>query len=118
MTHQIRFIRTKVAEDFTLFPRSMEWLQTNVGALISREKSQDPNGRWHDQFWADCSNWDTVKAEYLELTDDHYPYDGIEIAKGEGWCILSASGWQLDADSAVFLLDDELLAVQFKLAVL
>jgi hypothetical protein len=116
--YQIKFVRHKVAEDFSLLPRSLEWLETNVGDLINREHSCDPKGRWHDQFWANCKNWDTVHTEYLELTNDHYPYDGIEIIKGEGWCILRAEGWQLDASSIVFFLEDELLAIAFKLAVL
>jgi hypothetical protein len=91
---------------------AVEWLQEHIGDIDRTVKATSDKGRWVGFPWHRPALWKESILAYQELTGDIRELDAITIWYGSGWTVL------VTEYETIFLIDNDALAVQFKLAVL
>jgi hypothetical protein len=104
----------------------LNWLCDNVGEVIHTREAYNPAGYWGDEPWANVEHWAQNLADGSALRGDLGHMDGIDLCGGTGWTIIQTKQVKLDSNGmsrttefkTTIIIDDELLAIQFKLSVL
>jgi hypothetical protein len=103
-----------------------DWLSDNVGEVIHIREAYNPCGNWGGEAFAHHLHWAQNLADANALLGDLSYMDGIDLYGGLGWTILQTKQLKLDSNGitrttefkTTIIIDDNLLALQFKLAVL
>ncbi len=104
----------------------LDWLSDNVGEMIHSREAYNPLGLWGNEKWAIAKHWGQNLIDASALLGDLGYMDGIDLYSGLGWTILQTKEAKLDSNcvsrttefKTTIIIDDDLLAIQFKLSVL
>jgi hypothetical protein len=90
---------------------SQIWLEEHVGEVINHA-----NARFVD---LERQRWLDMVGDYVLMTGDKTPKSLIKIVTGQGWRVAcSAPYFEADPFIVYYEIEDELVAVQFRLACL
>jgi hypothetical protein len=102
----------------------IDWLNEYIGPQLSKYDTFNPKGYWKKHVVGGSKYWLSVKKRFRALTGDTRKFDAIDIVTGDGWYVITTIHVKFEnrGDTSMFettiMIDDDLLALQFKLAVL
>jgi hypothetical protein len=102
------------------------WLRNNLGPDISKSDGIRPESIYIERCWSDRDEWSKLVTTYRALTGDHDLCDSITIDYGIGWSLISTTCYSVASKAGVnkaeykyfVVIDDDTIAVQFKLSVM
>jgi hypothetical protein len=105
---------------------SQLWLMAHVGSVLDHTTVTRPGSIYAELIWTPIYEWQEKFAEFKTITSDPTLKDKINIIYGDGWRIASSitlepsfkKGSMAGDTEFWFVIDNDTLAVQFKLAVM
>jgi hypothetical protein len=102
------------------------WLEANVGSTIDNIAKIRPNSSYVNTIWSPVYEWQDLSTEFKKITGDLTLKDRISITYGAGWTMATSFAYEqsfktgsMPGDSELWIvIDDDALAVQFKLVVM
>jgi hypothetical protein len=101
----------------------IDWLIENIGPEHGGRSGFRPEGIYIKDFWSTIDDWAILGTEFSNLTNNHQSHDSIQGIYGTGWKFILTSCYQRagyrQAEYQFFIIiDDDMDALQFKLAML
>jgi len=108
-----------------LSKRAGDWFIEYCPDPYFKEKAIRPNSYFPSGRWSTEAHWNTTKNFMHEITGDGREYDCIFMTIGTGWAWVAVIEYTMEYNlnteaiyKHIFRIDDETLAIQFKLAVM
>jgi hypothetical protein len=104
---------------------TLNWLLANCGELDADNRAFRPESYIARKDWSTIEHWQAVRNRVTDLMSPTDEYDSIIILSGHPWTFVIATSYTMKyslTTEPVFYhhirIDDEVLALQFKLAVM
>jgi len=100
------------------------WLNDHISPELSNYETFNPKGYWKKHTHGGAKHWLATKKRFVALTGDNRKFDAIDMITGNGWYIITTikvvigTGNVTSEFETTIIIDDDLMALQFKLAVL
>jgi hypothetical protein len=102
----------------------IDWLNEHIGPQLSKYDTFNPKGYWKKNSVGVAKYWLSTKKRFRALTGDTRKFDAIDLVTGDGWYVITTinvvsekGGGDTSRFETTVIIDDELLALQYKLAV-
>jgi hypothetical protein len=101
------------------------WLLANVGEFRTHIGGIKPNSLYKEEYWSTPEAWAAIFQDFNQLTGDYDTCDYLVLEYGDGWSMAITNSYDGMNKSlthpeykVVFVIDDDIQSVVFKLVAL